>query len=154
MYIHLLRVMKTVQLPCLCATLRRASRSLTGLYDEALRPHGMTITQFTILQALQLAGPVAQGQLGGFLALDSTTLTRSLRPLMKSGWVQRTEGKDRRAWRLTLSRLGTKAYNDATPDWERVQQSVHQKLGRQGWLDSFRSADELTTAAQTIGANQ
>ena len=114
----------------------------------------MTITQFTILQALQLAGPVAQGQLGNILALDSTTLTRSLRPLLKGGWVQRAEGKDRRAWRLTLSKRGNDAFTSATPDWERVQQSLLQKLGRQNWLDSFRSADELTTAAQTIGANQ
>jgi DNA-binding MarR family transcriptional regulator len=114
----------------------------------------MTITQFTILQALQLAGPVAQGQLGDILALDSTTLTRSLRPLLESGWVQRSEGKDRRAWRLTLSKRGDVAYNAATPGWERVQQSLHQKLGGEKWLDSFRSADELTTAAQTIGANR
>jgi DNA-binding MarR family transcriptional regulator len=143
-----------VPLPCLCATVRRAARALTSLYDDALRKHGMTITQFTILQALQLAGPVAQGQLGGILAIDSTTLTRTLRALLKNGWVERAEGEDRRTWRLRLSRQGKLAYASALPDWERVQQSLRKKLGNQSWLDNFQSMNQLTTAVQRIGANK
>ncbi len=54
-------------LPCMCANLRRAARVLSQRYDEALRPLGLTITQFTILQALSLAGEVTQGELGKFL---------------------------------------------------------------------------------------
>src|SRR5437868_1305593 len=49
-------------LPCMCASLRRASRALTQRYDDALRPLGLTITQFTILQALSLAGEISQGR--------------------------------------------------------------------------------------------
>src|SRR5712691_12742993 len=64
--------------PCMCARFRRASRALTQLYDEALRPLGLRATQFTILQALSLAGEVSQGHLGEMLAMDSTTLTRTL----------------------------------------------------------------------------
>ena len=65
-------------LPCMCATLRRASRALTQLYDEALRPLGLRATQFTVLQALSLTGEVSQRDLGQLLAMDSTTLTRTL----------------------------------------------------------------------------
>ena len=65
-------------LPCLCASLRRASRALTQLYDEALRPLRLRGSQFTILQALLLVGEVSQGELGQMLAMDSTTLTRTL----------------------------------------------------------------------------
>lgn len=63
--------------PCMCATLRRASRALTQLYDEALRPLGLRATQFTVLQALSFTGEVSQGELGQLLAMDSTTLTRT-----------------------------------------------------------------------------
>ncbi len=66
-------------LPCMCASFRRASRALTQLYDEALRPVGLRATQFTILQALSLTGEVSQGELAQILAMDSTTLTRTLR---------------------------------------------------------------------------
>ena len=65
-------------LPCFCASLRRASRALTQVYEQALRPLGLRGTQFTVLQALSLAGEVPQGELGRILAMDSTTLTRTL----------------------------------------------------------------------------
>ncbi len=71
----------------MCASLRRASRSLTQLYDEALRPLGLRATQFTILQALSLAGEVSQGELAQILAMDSTTLTRTLRIMGREGWI-------------------------------------------------------------------
>ena len=74
-------------LPCMCASFRRASRALTQLYDEALRPVGLRATQFTILQTLSLAGEVSQGGLAQILAMDSTTLTRTLRIMGREGWI-------------------------------------------------------------------
>lgn len=58
-------------LPCMCASIRRASRAITQRYDEALRRLGLTITQFTILHALSLAGDVTQGRLGEILAMTA-----------------------------------------------------------------------------------
>src|SRR5260370_11431870 len=83
-------------LPCMCASFRRASRALTQLYDEALRPVGLRATQFTILQALSLAGEVSQGGLAQILAMDSTTLTRTLRIMGREGWIAERRGEDRR----------------------------------------------------------
>ncbi len=79
-------------LECLCASFRRASRALTQLYDDALRPLGLTPTQFTILQALSLTGTVHQGRLGEILAMDSTTLTRTLNIMARHGWVEKLKG--------------------------------------------------------------
>jgi hypothetical protein len=75
MYIHLLimdqnnprRQTKLQPLPCTCWTLRRATRALTQWYEEALGPTGLRATQFTVLQALSLAGEVSQGRLGEIL---------------------------------------------------------------------------------------
>src|SRR2546427_12967726 len=84
-------------LPCACASLRRASRAVTQLYEQALRPSGIRITQFTLLQFLALAGrPITQGTLGQLLALDSTTLSRTLKPLESAGWIRSTAGPDGR----------------------------------------------------------
>jgi hypothetical protein len=55
------------KLPCLCGNFRRTSRALTQLYENALRPVDLRATQFTILQALTLAGEVTQSQLGEML---------------------------------------------------------------------------------------
>ena len=62
MYIHLFGMQSSLipQLPCMCSSFRRTSRALTQLYENALRPMGLRATQFTILQALLLAGEVTQ----------------------------------------------------------------------------------------------
>ena len=91
------------KLPCGCATLRRAARALTQLYEEALRPFGLRSTQFTILQALSFTGEITQGELGRILAMDSTTLTRTLEIMRRQGWITKRRGKDKREWRLQLA---------------------------------------------------
>src|SRR5258708_37360014 len=83
-------------LPCMCGNFRRTARALTQLYDQALRPLGLRATQFTILQFLSLAGEVSQGHLGEMLAMDSTTLTRTLEIMARRGWTAERRGKDRR----------------------------------------------------------
>ena len=72
-------------LPCACANLRRAARAVTRGYEAALKGTGLTPTQHTLLQALDLLGLSPQGALGELLAIDSTTLTRTLRPLERAG---------------------------------------------------------------------
>jgi DNA-binding MarR family transcriptional regulator len=144
---------KPVRLPCLCASIRRAARVLTALYDEALRPLGLTNAQFTVLQALSLAGEMTQGQLADLLAIDSTTLTRNLRLMTRAGWVERREGSDRREWRFNLTPGGRKIFRKALPGWEKVQQSLHSRLGQSGWADSFAISERVVTAAQTKGGN-
>ncbi len=64
------------------------------------------MTQFAILQALSLTGEKLQGDLAELLALDSTTLTRSVGILRKRGLIKARKGHDRRERWLSLSRSG------------------------------------------------
>ena len=129
--------LSTPTLPCMCANIRRAARALTQHYDEALRPVGLTITQFTILQALSLAGEPTQGELGELLAMDSTTLTRTLAIMSRNGWIGKHYGADRRERRLRLTRTGESEFNRARPNWQSAQEALQEKLGKRRW-------DELT----------
>src|ERR1700733_15531166 len=94
-----------VRLPCACANLRRADRVVTQFYDAALRPGGLHVTQFTLLQALYHAPEISQKQLAELLAIDSTTLTRTLAPLRRKGWLHSEAGADRRELRLSLTAI-------------------------------------------------
>ena len=106
MHMHMIMAANSLMpLPCACANLRRASRAVTQLYDEALRGSGLRITQFTLLQFLaQLQKPVTQGALGTQLALDSTTLSRTLKPLVRARWIRTSTGSDgrERPWVVTV----------------------------------------------------
>lgn len=131
-------------LPCTCATLRRATRALTLLYDEALRPTTLRSTQFTILQVLSLVGPINQKQLGEILVMDSTSLTRALEALSRQGWIKRERGEDRRQWRFQLSPAGKAQFRRALPCWQRLQKRLQQQLGPKLWHDVMQTANQLT----------
>jgi DNA-binding MarR family transcriptional regulator len=116
-------------LPCACANLRRASRAVTQLYDEALRGTGLRATQFTLLQVLSLKGELTQGDLSAFLAIDSTTLTRTLGPLENRGWIRSRPGADRRERHWAITAGGWARLAKAQPAWETAQRRVRAGVG-------------------------
>ena len=124
---------KAVRLPCACANLRRAGRVISRLYDAALRPSGLGIAQFTLLQALNIAPGMSQKQLASLLEIDSTTLTRTLAPLRRARWLRSTAGDDRREIHLALTAEGRLAYTRALPYWKRAQAEFTRALGAESW---------------------
>ncbi len=134
-------------LPCLCGTLRRGARALTLIYEQALRPLGMTSTQFTVLQVLDRAAEVSQGQLGAMLAMDSTTLTRTLKILTRHRWIAERRGDDRRERRLRLARAGRLQLQRALPLWQAVQWRLRRQLGSPAWGELIALANQVTAFA-------
>ena len=137
-----------VALPCACANLRRSSRAVTQLYDQELRGSGLRVTQFTLLQALELTGNLTQGHLGELLSLDSTTLTRTLRPLLGKGWVRSLPGEDRRERHFQLTPAGRRQLEHARPGWEYAQQRLQKALGATDWQGMHTVLVGVTEAAQ------
>jgi DNA-binding MarR family transcriptional regulator len=131
-------------LPCTCASFRRASRLLSQIYEDALRPLGMRATQFTILQAFSLAGEVSQGQLGQMLGMDSTTLTRTLTIMSRQGWITKRRGEDRREWRMRLSKKGEAQFKSAMPFWQQAQDGLRERLGNQLSDNLMKLTNEVT----------
>ncbi len=138
-------------LPCMCASFRRAARALTQVYEDALRPTGLRATQFTVLQALSLAGEVTQGGLGRLLAMDSTTLTRTLEIMSQRGWIGKRRGADRREWRLRLSKAGTIQLKRALPHWEKVQARLRLQFGETEWNELMKLTNHVTNAVTEQG---
>jgi len=134
-------------LPCACANVRRAARAITQLYDEALRDTGLRATQFTLLQALSLKGELTQGQLGELLAIDSTTLTRTLGSLRSRGWIRSRPGKDRRERHWSLASAGERQIEHAKPAWEGAQQRIRARVGRDRLSSLFGDLAAIVAAA-------
>eukprot|EP01035_Chromulina_nebulosa_P049431 gene49431-67135_t len=66
---------------CYCILLRKASRRLSALYDEALEPFGINIGQFSQLRNIRRSQPVSLTALGGVMELDRSTVGRNTRVL-------------------------------------------------------------------------
>jgi DNA-binding MarR family transcriptional regulator len=138
-------------LPCMCGSFRRTSRALTHLYEQALRPIGLRSTQFTILQVLSHTGEILQGQLGEILAMDSTTLTRTLGIMRCHGWIAERRGGDRRERWLRLAKDGEAQLNRALLVWEKVQSRLRNKLGDQGWKNLLQLTNQVTELVTAQG---
>ena len=130
----------------MCASLRRTSRALTQLYEDALRPTGLRVTQFTVLQTLSLAGEVTQGELGQILAMDSTTLTRTLTIMGRHGWIAKRRGEDRREWRMRLSKTGETQFKQALPHWDKAQTRLRRRLGNELSDNLMKLTQKVTNA--------
>jgi DNA-binding MarR family transcriptional regulator len=135
-------------LPCACANLRRAARAVTQFYEQQLRGTGLNATQFTLLQFLSEMPGITQGDFGRLLALDSTTLTRTLRPLIRLGWVRGAAGRDRRERRYALTPAGRRELRHLQPHWRRAQQRLHRALGTPAWKRMQALLVRVAEAAQ------
>lgn len=121
------RVMDEVA--CLCANVRRAALALTSLYDEALAPHGLKVTQFSLLHAIRRRERPNLSALAAATGLDRSTLGRNLRLLEEAGVVALAPGADQRDRVATLTGNGAATLRAATKAWLRLQERLDQALG-------------------------
>lgn len=113
---------------CYCLAARRYARTVTRLFEERLRPHGLRATQFSILAALALKGPTRVGELANVLGLERTTLTRSAERLERNGWIIVGRSQDAREHPLRLTTAGRRKLEEAFPAWEEAQEFVGREL--------------------------
>ena len=118
---------------CVCGSLRRAARAVTQLYDEALRPTGLRITQLGILGATIAMEPITISRLAEATVTDRTTLTRNLKLLEKQGLIRVNSGNDRREREVTLTDRGREAVVKVYPLWQKAQRHVVKSLGEERW---------------------
>jgi DNA-binding MarR family transcriptional regulator len=57
--------------------MRRATRAVSGLYDEFLAASGITVTQYALLVRIGRADGVSRTALADRLGMEPTTLTRN-----------------------------------------------------------------------------
>lgn len=121
----------TVNIDGLCnlTAVRRASRYLTAVYDQALSPAGLRITQFSILYQLAKNGPMPIGELAAKLAMDRTTLSTNLKLLQRDGLIDMAAGEDRRAKLAAITKAGKSRYKQAFPLWSDVQSRFESSYG-------------------------
>jgi DNA-binding MarR family transcriptional regulator len=133
--------------PCVCNTLRMVSRVVTQLYDDVLRPSGLRVTQFSILASIERMGEANLKQLEDTLAIDQTTLTRSLSLLERDGVVERASHPDGRIKAMRLTAKGRRALVAARPLWAKAQDKVLREFGTSAWADAERRLTHLLRVA-------
>ena len=132
---------------CYGTALRKASRRVTALYDEALAPSGLRSTQFAILAEIvdRDEGPPTLNQLADDLVLDRSGLGHSLRPLEREGLIRlEKSSSDRRSTLVALTDQGRERYAYALRLWQKAQDRYAAVVGE-------AQADELRQRLLEIG---
>lgn len=132
---------------CACFNLRKASRAVTQLYDDALRPAGLRATQFSLLALLRLAGTVPMTRLAEEAVMDRTTLARNLEVLRRDGLVRVQPGEDARVREVEITRAGVARLEEAFPRWQRAQRSMARSLGARRMERMLADLSAAVTAA-------
>jgi DNA-binding MarR family transcriptional regulator len=125
------------------------TRAVTQLYDDILRPSGLRVTQFSMLTAIARMGEANLTQLTDALAIDQTTLTRSLTLLERDDVIERVPHPDGRIKAMRLTARGRRVLAVARPLWAQAQDRVLRDWGTKAWTDSQRRLAHLLHVAVT-----
>jgi DNA-binding MarR family transcriptional regulator len=117
---------------CVATRLRMANRVVTKVYDDALRPLGLTVTQMSMLAVAEDRGLIRQSEVGAELQLDDSTLSRNLERMRANGWLQEVSAEDARVHSYGLTEAGRALLDKAIPAWRASQRRARRLLGRAG----------------------
>lgn len=130
--------------PCVGFNTRRATRLITQYYDKALAPSGLRSTQYSLLNALSMLGEASMQDMSIIMAMDRTTLTRNLSPLVKMGLVKVSVGSDRRSRPITVTLKGKSALEKALPYWQEAQSHIVDTVGSEQWDAMMRGLHQIS----------
>jgi len=116
---------------CMCLHLQRAARAVARKFDDAFRPLGLTSGQFSLMMSLYRVEARSIGSAASILAMDRTTLTANLKPLVRRRLLKvGVDPDDKRSRRLSLTPAGRALLESALPVWKRTHAEVDRLLGR------------------------
>jgi DNA-binding MarR family transcriptional regulator len=126
------RSIDTMARTCIAVRLRLLNRVVTNLYDDALRPLGLRVSQLNILVVTAKLGLARPAQVCAILQLDASTLSRNVKPLQAHGWLEVVPGEDARTQPFRLTPQGKRLIEKAVPAWEAAQCQAAELLGDEG----------------------
>lgn len=118
-------------LPCTSTKLRDLSRLVTQHYDAEFSKVGLRTTQYWLLTEVLAHGPVRLCDLAEAMSLSPSTLTRNLRTLISTGWLDLGPGVNERTRSVRITALGRMKCAEGLPHWTTAQARVHQLIGSQ-----------------------
>jgi len=93
----------------LCFPLYAAAKEVVSLYKPFLDELDLTYTQYIVMLVLWEHKEITVGELGGYLYLDTGTLTPLLKRLEAKGYLRRKRSsKDERVVKIILAEMGEK----------------------------------------------
>lgn len=133
---------------CLSTRVRQLSRIITRIYDDAMRPLGITASQFTLLTQLAQQDGITAVEIGFTLDIEKSTLSRNLKRLLALGLITMDPPAGRRGRGLHLTPKGQAVIKDAYPIWQGAQNRALTVMGP----ETRSTLDDLVQNAEKLAA--
>lgn len=146
---NIVDIAETTAATCLATRVRQLSRIITRLYDDAMRPLGITASQYTLLAQLASRDGITAVEIGHELDIEKSTLSRNLKRLLALGMIIMDPPAGRRGRGLHLTPKGQVVLKDAYPVWQAAQQRTVGVMG----VDTRAKLDELLRVAEKLIAD-
>jgi DNA-binding MarR family transcriptional regulator len=137
------RAIDAIARNCIAVRLRLLNRVVTNLYDDALRPLGLKVSQLNILVVTAKLGLARPATVCDFLQLDPSTLSRNVERMRARGWLEVVPGDDARTQPFRLTDEGRRLLEKAAPSWEEAQRQAEELLGEDGVALLSKTAGRL-----------
>ena len=142
---------RTIAEQCIAVRLRMLSRGVTRIYNQALRPYGLMVSQMNILVAVSCLGEARQQEVCQALHLEKSTLSRDVGRMRSQGWLEEVPGEDGRTALLRITPAGKRLLEKATPAWQRAQEEATALLGERQVATLSRAATMLRAKSKIAG---
>ena len=134
---------------CTFSNLRRATRMVSQLYDEAMKPTGLKTTQCMVLAMIHRSGKSTVTELAQAMGMDQTSMTRSLNILKKQDLIERiSDESDRRRRLITLTPKGEEILMLSLKLREEAQAKMIAGLGPEDTRIAVELLQKMTAVAQ------
>jgi DNA-binding MarR family transcriptional regulator len=134
---------------CISTRVRQLSRIITRVYDDALRPLGITASQFTLLTQLAQQDGITAVEIGHTLDIEKSTLSRNLKRLLALGHITMDPPAGRRGRGLHLTPKGESVIQRGFPVWKDAQNRTIRVMGP----ESRTTLDDLLSQAEKLAAS-
>lgn len=138
---------ETIATTCIAGRLRLLNRVVTNLYDDALRPFGVKLSQGNVLAVTAKLGVARPAEVCDILELDTSTLSRTVERMVANGWLEILPDDDGRSHPFRLTDEGRRLMEKAIPAWETAQAEAKKLLGADG-LKLLDAAIQRVKSAQ------
>lgn len=146
---ELANIAETTAASCIATRVRQLSRIVTRIYDDAMRPLGITSSQFTLLTQLAQQDGITAVEIGFTLDIEKSTLSRNLKRLLALNLITMDPPAGRRGRGLHLTEKGRRVIKEAYPVWLAAQERAVGVMGPESrtTLDSLlHQAEKLAIA--------
>ena len=128
---------------CIAVRVRLINRVLTALYDEALRPHGLRVSQVNILVSVAHLGEARPAEICRMLRLEKSTLSRDVEIMKRKGWLESDPPAGGRNQILRPTPSGLDILAKSQPAWDSAQSEARLLIGDSGVDALHKIAERL-----------